>query len=279
MAPLSTKLESPEKNFHACTASSGIPGDQAGAWMLDDVVDSETNIDVNGPEAEGSFGKCGVCVSSGRFGLSPASKEHGSHASRLCHPMERGRAEYATNNSASFAEGVCSCFSCIFYLDALTHVGRPANSLQPDGDLCATNDLKIVEAPTTPGLPTVLQAGFCNSNCPPVLLGGTQCPASAKRAEGNETQNILNALDEAAAKTIPEGEPSWFDEVADVEEALSAAWKFLGQMSTTNLAGALRLVANLARAKPGAMLQACQPCGAIPGSWAYFSHAREQLSA
>eukprot|EP00930_Biecheleria_cincta_P001003 TRINITY_DN10217_c1_g1_i2.p1 TRINITY_DN10217_c1_g1~~TRINITY_DN10217_c1_g1_i2.p1 ORF type:complete len:832 (-),score=148.59 TRINITY_DN10217_c1_g1_i2:29-2155(-) len=57
----------------------------------------------------------------------------------------------------------------------------------------------------------------------------------------------FNAPDEA--ETSPEGEPSWFDEVGDVEEALQTAWKFLGQMSTSDLVGAVRLVAKLADAE------------------------------
>ena len=46
-----------------------------------------------------------------------------------------------------------------------------------------------------------------------------------------------------------EDEPVWFDEVSDVEEALQTAWKFLGQMSISDLVGATRLVAKLAEAK------------------------------
>ena len=53
-----------------------------------------------------------------------------------------------------------------------------------------------------------------------------------------------------------EDEPVWFDEVSDVEETLQAAWKFLGQMSISDLVGATRLVAKLAEAKHGPILPA-----------------------
>lgn len=261
--------------------------DQARAWGPGDVVVRKTFIDLPEPGAECLSGSSRVRASScgeqprnsaplGSLQPKQTGKDDGSNASRLRQAMEKGRSERATTDFKATEgprtpglqpvpkAGVCNSNQPRVSLD-VTKCPVPAKREKGGKTQRVLNLESLLQCDAEPVQQRQPHQGQLPSQKQfQVLLGrehGLQhiqsCAthqhwnyvSSQPQLPNFHAANSFNTLDETSTEASPEGEPSWFDEVADVEEALQMAWKFLGQMSTSDLVSVVRLVAKLADAE------------------------------
>lgn len=287
MAPLSPRCEAPKKkNAHKFMTAPGNPVEQASPWGPGDVVVRKTFIDLPEPEAECLSGNSRVRASScgeqprNSAPLGPLRPKHTSkdecQASRLRQAMEKGRVEHAPTDfkaadgprtpglQPASQAGSCNSKHPRVSLDA-TECHVHAKREQGGKTQRVLNLESLLQCDAEP----VQQRQPYHSQLPShkqfqVLLGREH---GLQHIQGCTTQqnwnyvssqphlpkfhaaNSCSTLGEASTEAGHEGEPSWFDDVSDVEEALQMAWKFLGQMSTGDFVSVVRLVAKLADAE------------------------------